>query len=158
MSPFLSELCEKLVDPYANDGTGLRQLTEDFQVYIKRLKRTETIPRGFAYDRASVPRVPGIYAAFGCRYDRPALVHDYLCRMGRIKREKADLVFLDLMRAQNEDELAWMAAQGIDDDEIADRKAAIEGRALAMYAAVALFTRTGLWKTEVDQPGFEPVA
>lgn len=158
MSPFLTELYEKLVDPYANDGTGLWQLTEDLQVYIKRLKRTETIPSGFVYDHASVPRVAGLYAAFGNRYHRPAVVHDYQCRMRRIKREKVDLIFLDLMRAQNADELAEMAARGVDDDEVADRKAALEGRALAMYAGVAIYTKSGLWKKDVDRPGFEPVA
>jgi hypothetical protein len=157
MSPFLSELCEKLVDPYAKDGTGLWQLTEDFQVYIRRLKRTETVPRFFVHDHASVPITPVLYAAFGNRYHRPAVVHDYQCRMRRIKRETVDKIFLDLMRAQNDDEIALMREQGIDDDEIIDRKARLEGRALAMYAAVAAYTKTGLWKTEVDKPGFNPI-
>jgi hypothetical protein len=157
MSPFLSELHERLADPYANDGTGLWQLTQEFQVYCKRLKRTVVVPLGFVHDHASVPRVPGLYAAFGNRYHRPAVVHDWLCRDKKVKRETADKVFLDLMRAQNDEEIAMLREIGEDDDEIAARKAAVEGRAMAMYAAVALFTKSGLWKSDIDRPDFNPV-
>ena len=158
MSPFLTELHEKLVDPHANDGSGLWQLTEELRVYCKRLKKTIVLPVGFVHDHASVPRFPVVYALYGNRYHRPAAVHDFLCRMRLCRRETADLVFLDLMRAQNADEIAEMKERGIDDDEIAEHKATLESRAWAMYVAVAALTKTGLWKKDVGQPGFEPVA
>jgi len=55
---------------------------------------------------------------------------------------------------QNREELAAMKAVGKDDEEMAARKAAIDGRAQLMYLAVAAYTKTGLWKSEVDAPGY----
>lgn len=158
MSQFLSELCEKLVDPYANDGTGMWGLTEEFQYYSSSLKRTVVVPRGFVYDHASVPRIPLIYDQFGNRYHRPALVHDYLCREGHVKRNRADRVFLEAMRLQNAEELSEMHAQGVDEETIAERARALEGRAQLMFAGVVLYSKSGIWKRDVDQPGFEAVA
>lgn len=157
MSEFLSPLDERLIDPFANDGTGLWQLLAPFHYYSSRLKRRVEIPLGFTYDHASVPRVPGIYAMFGNRYHRPACIHDFLCRQGYVRRETADLVFLEAMRLQNKEEIEHLRESGEDDDAIMDRKIALEGRAKAMYAAVAFYTKTGMWKTDVDEPGFEPL-
>jgi hypothetical protein len=153
VSQFLTQLREELVDPYANDGTGLWAPTEIFSYYSSRLKKRIDIPVGFVYDHASVPRLPLAYAVAGNRYHRPALIHDWLCRMRLCKRETADLVFLEAMMLQNREELAAMKAAGKDDEEMAARKAAIDGRAQLMYLAVAAYTKTGLWKSEVDAPG-----
>lgn len=157
MSQFLTELHERLVDPYAEDGTGLWQLTAEFRYYSALLKREVVVPVGFIHDHASVPRGPLIYAAFGNRYHRPAVIHDYLVRDRKVTRQKADKVFLEAMRLQNDEEIALLKDIGEDDDAIADRKAALEGRALAMFAAVAAYTKTGLWKKDFDKPGYEPV-
>ena len=102
------------------------------------------MPLGFRFDKATVPTLPMMYANFGGRYTRPACIHDWLCRAGRIDRAKADLVFLEFMRLENSMELQAMYAAGIDDDDIADRKASTEGRAQMMYAAVALVTKLGI--------------
>lgn len=157
MSAFLTTLDERLVDPWANDGTGHWQLLAPFRYRSSRLKRVVEVPLGFVYDHASVPRIPGVYAMFGNRYHRPACIHDFLCRQGYVRRETADLVFLEAMRLQNTEEIENMRDSGEDDDAIMDRKIALEGRARAMYAAVALYTKSGVWKTEVHKKGFEPL-
>lgn len=141
MSQFLSELVEKLADPHHGDGTGLWELTEDFQYYSTLLRHTVVVPRGFTHDHASVPRVPLLYANFGNRYHRQGVVHDYLCREGYIKRSKADRVFLEAMRVQNADEVAALQMAGEGADAVADRKGALEGRAQAMYAAVVIYSK-----------------
>ena len=66
-------------------------------------------------------------------------------------------MFLEFMRRQNDDEIKALRESGAYKEELEDRKNALEGRATAMYAAVALYTKTGLWKTDVDQPGYEPL-
>jgi hypothetical protein len=157
MSKFVTELHVKLFDPYANDGTGLWMLTAPFVYYSSLLRREVEAPFGFVHDFASVPRLPLMYSMAGNRYHRPAVIHDYLCRMRRVKRELVDRVFLEAMQLQNREETAWMKNAGIDNDEIATRKAGLEGRAQGMYLAVAGYTKSGLWKSEVDQPEFQPV-
>lgn len=154
MSAFLSALRCEYVPPWEylhegwndNDGTDRWQLTEPLKFHSDVLRKTDEVPLGFRFDKASVPTLPMMYANFGGRYTRPACVHDWLCRMGRVSREKADRVFLEFMRLENAQELQAMYAAGVDDDDIADRNAVLEGRAQMMYAAVALFTKTGLWK------------
>lgn len=157
MSEFRSQLVAVLVDPYYKDGTGLWNYREEFRYYSTLLKKEVCIPKGFATDFASVPIAPVTYLAFGNRYHMPAGIHDYLCRYRICKRGKADLVFLEAMRLQNAMEIQAMRDAGVDDDEIIDRKAALEGRAQMMFLGVAAYTKSGLWKTEVDQPGFEPI-
>ncbi len=156
-SRFLSELVVRLHKPWANDGVGLWLQEEPLQFYSHRLKKTITAEYGFAHDFASVPRLPVIYSTFGNRYHRSAVIHDWLCRMRAVRREIADKVFLDAMRAENEEAVADMREAGIDDDEILDFKARAEGRAQAMYAAVVMYSKTGAWKKEFDRPGYEPI-
>jgi hypothetical protein len=154
MTAFLSPLRCEYVPPWEymnegwndNDGTDRWQLTEPFKFHSDVLHKTDEVPFGFRFDKASVPTLPVIYANFGGRYTRAACIHDWLCRMQRVERKKADLVFLEFMRFENSQELQAMYAAGVDDDDIADRKASLEGRAQMMYAAVALYTKTGLWK------------
>ena len=150
MSEFLTKLRVELVDPYANDGTGLWAPTEDFRYYSTKLKREIVIPKGFIHDFASVPRLPIMYSLAGNRYHIPALIHDYLCRMRLCRRETADKVFLEAMMLQNKQELAYMKSQNIDPEEIEKRKSDINTRAKAMYLAVAAFTKTGLWDKKPD--------
>lgn len=166
MSAFLTPLECRYIDPWrywnnggwhSNDGVDRWQLTSPFRYRSDLLRKTVEVPLGFRFDKASVPTLPFIYAAFGGRYTKPACVHDFLCRDKKIKREKADLVFLEAMRTENADEIQAMRDQGEDDDEIYERKAEIEGRAQMMYMAVAAYTKTGLWKGETDQPDFEPI-
>lgn len=162
---FLSPLRAEYVPPWRyggdawqpNNGTSCWQLTEPFQLYSRVLKRAVSLPAGFRFDKASVPALPLMYAEFGDRFTRSAAGHDWLCRMRRVPRAKADRAFLEWMRAEIAEELDAMRAAGVDDDEIADQHARLEGRAQLMYAAVVAYTKSGLWKGPHDQPGFEPV-
>lgn len=156
VSKFLTALQVELFDPYANDGTGLWMLTAPFRYYSSLLRREVEVPYGFVHDYASVPRLPLIYAATGNRYHRPAVLHDYLCRQRHVRRDRADSVFLEAMRLQNREELAHMAAAG-QQDEVEERAAALSGRSQSMYVAVVLYTKSGLWKKDIDLPGYEPV-
>lgn len=165
MSAFLSPLRVEFVNPWEyyntvwceNDGVDRWQLTEPFLYYSSLLKKTVEVPAGFRFDKASVPVVPFIYDQFGGRYTKAACVHDFLVRDRRYPRAKCDRVFLEAMQTENQLELEAMEKAGEDDDEIAAHRAQLEARAKAMYAAVCLYTKTGLWKTEVDRPGFEPI-
>jgi hypothetical protein len=136
MSQFLDDLHVVLTDPQANDGTGQWQLTRPIRYESNLLKQIVEVPLGFSTDFASVPRQSIIaWGLFGGRAIRPAVVHDYLVRYRRFAREKCDLVFLEAMHV----------------DGVPEAKAHL------MYSAVALFTASGLWKKEYDQPGYEPV-
>ena len=55
-------------------------------------------PAGFVTDFASVPRIPGVYWAWGARAAPSAVVHDMLYRFGLRSRKFADKVFLDAMK------------------------------------------------------------
>lgn len=61
------------------------------------------VPAGFETDLASVPRVPIIYALWGARAHREAVIHDFLFRkdsdplMGFIEANK---VFLEAMKSR----------------------------------------------------------
>lgn len=138
-----SPLYETLADPFYGDGTGRWRLTKPLRYKCKLLKQTFIVPAGFEHDHASVPRTPLMFANFGNRYHRPAILHDYLCRYEAVPRDIADAIFLEAMRSQNADELRAMAAAGATDDELEERHAAIEGRAQMMYAAVALYSASG---------------
>lgn len=155
MSEFRTPLDVRLVCPWANDGTGQWQGRNVFRYYSSELGQEVEIDLGFSSDLASVPKAPVLFLLFGGRYAIPSYIHDYLTRYRRFRREKCDRVFLEAMRLQNKMEIQAMKDAGIDDDEIADRKAALEGRATAMYAGVAAYTKSGRWKSDVDQPGFE---
>lgn len=126
-----------LADPQANDHTGQWQLMNPLRYESKIAGHGIEVPLGFSTDFASVPRQSVIaWGLFGGRAMRPAIVHDYLCRQRLYKREKCDRIFLEAMRVE-----------GLPDE-----------KAVPMYIAVAAYTASELWKTEVDQPGFEPVA
>lgn len=154
---YLSSLITEDVKPWANDGTGLHELRSGFSIASSTLGKKIGVPYGFSTDFASVPKGVITWGLFGGRYRRPAVVHDYLTRQRLCPREKADLVFLELMRYENELEIEVMKESGEDNDEIASRKNALEGRAYAMYLAVALYTKTGFWKKDFDKPGYEPI-
>lgn len=65
---------------------------------------TYTIPVGFTCDFASVPRIPFVYALYGNRAHKAAVLHDYLCRTGVVSRRKADDLFYEAMVASGIEE------------------------------------------------------
>lgn len=169
MSEFLSPLRVEYIEPWdypnngrwnANDGTAHWQLTDPLRYYSSLLKQAVEVMTGFRNDLASVPTLPLIYARYGNRYARPATVHDFLCR--RIApyvfpRATCDRVFLEAMRLENAMEIDAMHWSGVDAETIAARHAELDGRAVEMYLAVRVYSATGLWKNETDEPGFEPL-
>jgi hypothetical protein len=149
----------RLACPWCNDGTGQWEgMDESFGFYSDILKQAVHPPLGFSTDTASVPKAPVVFTMFGGRYAMSAYIHDYLTRYRRFKREKCDTVFLEAMRCENLMELGAMAAAGSDLEAVEERARELEGRATAMYAGVALYTATGLWKGPWDEPGYDPVA
>lgn len=144
MSAFLTPLDCRYVQPWAfsgvwtpNNGTDRWQLTAAFKYRSTLLKRTVEIPEGFRFDRATVPDL--MSPNFAGRFTRSACVHDWL--VDRIDRKLADRVFLEAMQTEIDEEIAAMKEAGIDDDDIADHRGALLGRAQVMYAAVYLNTK-----------------
>jgi len=136
VSKFLTPLRVELIDPNAHHDTGAWTLLTPLVYYSTYLKREITVPFGFYTDFASVPRRSIIaWGLFGGRGMRAAVVHDWLCRDRKVARPRADKVFREAL--------------------ILDGMPKI--KAQAMYEAVALYTASGLWKTEVDAPDFEPI-
>ena len=136
MSEFLDKLVVVLDDPKANSFTGQWQLIKPLRYESEIAGRVITVPFGFSTDFASVPRKAVIaWGLFGGRGMRPAVVHDYITRQREFNRDKCDSIFLEAMK--------------------------VEGmpmsKALPMYLAVVAYTKSGLWKSEVDMPDFEPL-
>lgn len=136
MSRFLDKLVVVLDDHTANSHTGQWQLMHILRYESELAGRVITVPFGFSTDFASVPRESVIaWGLFGGRAVRPAVVHDYIVRNRCFSRNKCDQIFLEAMEA----------------DSVPLRYA------VPMYAAVAAYTATGLWKKDFDQPGYEPI-
>ena len=65
--------------------------------YFHKSGRVIVVMSGFVTDLDSVPRVPGVYAAFKGRAVKSAVVHDWLYETQAGKRY-ADRMFLDAMK------------------------------------------------------------
>jgi len=61
---------------------------------------TVLVPKGFIMDGASIPKIfwPFVGHPYMGNYARAALVHDYLYVSHKLTKEKADLIFLDIMK------------------------------------------------------------
>ena len=136
MSEFRSPLQLELVCPWANEGRGEWEFLSDLIYYSDILKTEVNVYQSFRYDQASVPRLPLAFALYGNRYARSAGVHDLFCRNGAIPRKVADKVFLEAMRVENEEEIQAMIKSGASEEEVSERRSALEGQARAMYAGV----------------------
>ena len=135
MSEFRSPLQIQLITPWANDGRGEWEFLSDLIYYSDLLQQEVVVFKGFRFDHASVPRLPLAFSLFGFRYSRSAGVHDLFCRYGAVPRDVADKVFLEAMRVENEEELASL---DLDEEELKDHRARLEGQALTMYAGVRI--------------------
>lgn len=136
MSKFLTRLELRLVCPWANEGRGEWEYISDLEYYSDLLKTKVIVYKGFRYDKASVPRLPLAFALYGERYSRSAGVHDLFCHNKAIPREVADKLFLEAMRVENEEELDDAKSRGLEEEEIKELSARLEGQALTMYAGV----------------------
>lgn len=100
MASFLKPLLVKVLD----DGKNY-ELIEDLSYYREKNKNDIiTIPKGFTFDGATVPRIFwSIIPPLG-RYTRAACLHDYLIdvkwrKEKLITRKECDYIFLESMRA-----------------------------------------------------------
>lgn len=156
MNAFLTPLHLRLACPWANGGRGQWEI-DQLEFNSARLRRVVKVAFRTSTDLNSTPKVPVLYLLFGGLYPRPCALHDFLLQEGHVRRDLVDLVFLDAMRVENDLEIQSMKDSGIDDDEIADCKASLEGRAVAMYAGVALHTKT-MTPPDYQRAGYEPMA
>lgn len=159
MSGFLTPLVLEYVEPWRyntpeiwsdNDGTARWRVATRFDYHSSLLEQIVSVDPGFYTDLASVPVLPVMYSLFGGRYARPAVVHDYLCRQGYLRRETCDKVFLEAMRLENALELATMNDSGADRDSVAERAAELEGQTYSMYVGVRLYSASGAWIMDTD--------
>lgn len=105
-SRFLTEL-EAIPTRETDGGRTIWKLTQDLAFFYAPRHETFVAPKGFESDFASIPRVPFIYLVMNDRGHKAAVIHDRLCRDGRIPRELADKVFRAALRAEGVS--AWRA-------------------------------------------------
>lgn len=98
--PFTSRLLAELVDDLANDGQGEWVLHRPLE-FVRKNGVRYVVPAGFSTDFASVPRVVFAYLLTGNTAHRPAVLHDWLIRLGICTREEADDIFLEAMESIN---------------------------------------------------------
>lgn len=73
-----------------------------------------TVPKNFATDLDSVPRIPGLYAMIKGRSVWAALLHDYLYATGEVSRECADLHFYNAMKEEGVPRyIAWLMHRSV---------------------------------------------
>ncbi len=98
MSGFLTNLDIQLID---EDTTW--RLASPLVYLCDLLSCRITVPAGFKTDLASVPRLPMIYAMWGDRVHREAVLHDYLYRAGAfpsVTFEMANQIFFEAMTSR----------------------------------------------------------
>ena len=97
MSKFITDL-----DPRLKTGSDKIWIIQSPLVYESDLVGVVRVPVGFETDLASVPRVPIIYAMWGARAHREAVLHDYLFRINAspaVTFDTANEVLLEAMKA-----------------------------------------------------------
>lgn len=70
-------------------------------IYHSELVGLVTVPVGFVTDFASVPRLPIAFLLVGDTAHTAAVIHDYLYRVNKMTRKRADEVFLEAMNAES---------------------------------------------------------
>lgn len=107
---FLSQLDCILVD----EKSGTWVLDSPLIYHSEIIGGKITVPEGFSTDFASVPRVPVVYVLYANRGRKPAVVHDYLYRLGKATRAICDAVFREALIADGESfPVAWAMWAGV---------------------------------------------
>ena len=107
---FLSQLDCILVD----EKSGTWVLDSPLIYHSEIIGGKITVPEGFSTDFASVPRVPVVYVLYANRGRKPAVVHDYLYRIGKATRAICDAVFREALIADGESlPVAWAMWAGV---------------------------------------------
>jgi hypothetical protein len=92
MSEFRSPLTLK------DDGNGIVMVLDaSLRYFSDLLGREVEVPAGFETDFASIPKFIWSVLPQHGRYDRAAVVHDFLYRTGGVQRGQADDVFREAM-------------------------------------------------------------
>ena len=74
------------------------KLKEDVVYTVVKTNEVITVPKGFMTDLAQIPRALWfLYAPFG-RYQKSAVVHDYLYSKQYTTRKEADQIFYEAMK------------------------------------------------------------
>jgi hypothetical protein len=91
MSEFLSRLV-------LEDEVGeTMNVFADFKYYSSMLQGVVVVPAGFKTDFASIPRLFCRVLPKNGKYDRAAVIHDYLYTTAIVTKAEADSVFLEAM-------------------------------------------------------------
>jgi len=98
MSKFLSSLVVRKLAGKKDKANW--EVIEPLIYESKLLKRVITVPKGFVTDFASVPRLPIAYSWAGNIAQASATVHDLLYQKHEISKTRADMVFLEAMKAE----------------------------------------------------------
>lgn len=92
-----AEFITPLIVEEVRDG-DLWKLRIALRYYSAILGKTIVVPKGFATDFASVPRLPVIYELAGGKANAPAVIHDFLYHNHHLcTREQADNVLREAM-------------------------------------------------------------
>jgi hypothetical protein len=94
MSAFTTQLAVELEDEFG----GIWKLLAPLAYESDLLGKEVIVPKDFATDFASIPRLPFVYWATGGKGDRAAVVHDFLYSSG-IERKLADQVLKEALLA-----------------------------------------------------------
>lgn len=88
------------IQPLVSSGKNLYQLISDYRFTL--WGTVFTVPRGFIFDGASIPRVfwTTTGSPFTPKFVLPGLVHDFFYRTHKVTRQTADKHFKDLLLAQ----------------------------------------------------------
>lgn len=107
MSRFVTELDVRLKDNGWILDSALVYYSDLLGEYIE-------VPKGFATDYASVPRLPLAYALFGNTNHKAAVLHDYLYTTKPSSRKTADRIFLEAAKASGQPFFRrWMMYLGV---------------------------------------------
>ena len=79
--------------------SGKYKLKEDFT--FSNSEGTWTVPAGFTFNGASVPRIPFVHAIFGGKAIEASCLHDFLYKTKPCSRKTADKAFLIEMKRFN---------------------------------------------------------
>lgn len=94
----MSQFTEKLIVSLEKDGTHW-ELEAPFEYYTELFneKIYITVPKGFRTDFASIPKIFHSFISDRDKYNKAAVVHDWLYHSKQFDRKTADRIFLEGM-------------------------------------------------------------
>ncbi|EDP74401.1 DUF1353 domain-containing protein [Hydrogenivirga sp. 128-5-R1-1] len=94
----MSAFTEKLIVSLEKDGKHW-QLEKEFEYYTEIFgdRKYIQIPKGFTTDFASIPKIFHSFIEDRDKYNKAAVVHDYLYSSKMFDRKTSDRIFLEAM-------------------------------------------------------------